>query len=178
MVCCSVGHSWPFSVYKCNWHVYNTNLSFASVCLKTFHLLPITFKTHPHSLVRINGFLFFFFCLNFCSCCFPFTLLIPTPLIVPGTGETQDKNLLITMKMRNLKHIISCLGTWGYFKSKKNRAVFKYWKSIPCKTLVSFFFNLEKRHFYFGLLYFRFGICKSNSLPVHCMYVGYIHKDL
>ena len=142
MVCCSVGHSWPFYVYRHNRHVYNANLSFASVCLKTFHLLPITFKIHPHSLVKINGFLCFCFCLNFCSCFFPFTLLIPTPLRVPGTGETQDKNLLITMKMKNLKHIIFCLGTWGYFKSKKKkkRAVFKYWKSISCKTLVSFFF--------------------------------------
>lgn len=71
------------------------------------------------------------------------------------------------------------LGIFQVKKKKKKRAVFKYWKSISCKTLVSFFFyNLEKRYFYFGLLYFRFGICKSNSLPVHCIYVGYIHKDL
>ena len=54
MVCCSVGHSWPFYVYRHNWHVYNTNLSFTSICLKIFHLLTIIFKIHPHSLVRIK----------------------------------------------------------------------------------------------------------------------------
>ena len=144
----------PF--YRHKWHVCNADWSFASVCLKTFHLLPITFKRHPHSLVRLKWL--------FVLLLLPQLLLLLLPVYpsCPHTfnsawyrGDTGQKftHYHENEEFKTYHILLRDLGIFQV-KKKKNRAVFKYGKSIPCKTLVSFFFffNLGKRHFYFGLL--------------------------
>lgn len=124
-------------------------MSFTSVCLKIFHLLPIILKIHPHSLVRIKW-LFAFLLL-------PQLLLLLLPIYHPHPhtfnsawyrGDTRQK---FTHYHENEEfktyHIL--LRDLGIFQVRKIELFSNTGSLFHVKHLFPFFFKFREETFLF-----------------------------